>query len=162
MPNRNRTRGRAPGPAPPLTTSTLPRTHCPHPYPRESGTEEREQEGGRGRDTSRRYDAPPASSLSRERSSLMTSSMFRMGSPLITFCTSSASSVSCSTRAFASLSHRKGEGRKEAVRLCRTRQEDKRAAYESGRVSTRLAGGKKQRAYPVELVRLGLEERGHP
>lgn len=42
------------------------------------------------------------SSLSRERSSCITSSIFRMDSPRITFCTSSASSVSCSTSAFAS------------------------------------------------------------
>lgn len=38
----------------------------------------------------------------RERSSLITSSMLRIGSPRMTFCTSSASRVSCSTSASAS------------------------------------------------------------
>ena len=56
------------------------------------------------------YDATSPVFSTFERSSLITSSMLRIDSPLITFCTSSASSVSCSTSAFASYWRRRNRG----------------------------------------------------
>lgn len=89
------------------------------------------------------YDKSPSVCI-RDRSSWITSSMFRMDSPRMTFCTSSASRVSCSTSALASYDTATNgnqakvtSGHSQPVRRCRGSKKKERTRCSSSALDLR-------------------------